>query len=113
MLGGYVYFNIQVGYMYVDSFDVYIGYEYECFFFGLGFIYRVGMNNDWHVLMRSWVWVWMFKNMIPIGIIYALNKYITKSQNIQIHSILTTSTMVTIHLDWKLLRTNVVAWKKV
>jgi len=55
MLGGYVYFNIQVGYMYVDSFDVYIGYEYECFFFGLGFIYRVGMNNDWHVLMRSWV----------------------------------------------------------
>jgi len=36
MLGGYVYFNIQVGYMYVDSFDVYIGYEYECFFFVQG-----------------------------------------------------------------------------
>jgi hypothetical protein len=30
MLGGYVCFNIIVEYVYVNSFNVYIGYEYEC-----------------------------------------------------------------------------------
>jgi hypothetical protein len=28
VLGGYVHFNKPVGYMFVDSINVYIGYEY-------------------------------------------------------------------------------------